>query len=206
MDPNKIELDSIRILIPMAKDGDRNAQGQIFEQIQDVLTNMARHNFNADLQQRQNPSDVVQLTMTRMLNGFEDFQGTTQAEFYAWLKTILKNEILKARRFQRQAKRDIARERQTNGGNDSLAIDYGIDPSLTPRSKAINDEKIELLKAAMSQLPDDCAQVIQFRNLDELPLQEIAERMNRSYDAVAKLWQRSIVLLGKELTKLEGVD
>ena len=203
MDPNNIELDSIRTLIPLARDGDRCAQGQIFEQVQDVLTNMARHSFKNDIQQRQNPSDVVQLTMAQMLNGFEDFKGTTQAEFFAWLKTILRNEIHKVRRFQNQAKRDISRERKSSEGDESYVFEHGIDPDLTPGSRAINDEKITLLRNAMSKLPDDSAQVIQLRNLDELPFQEIADKMNRSYAAVTKLWQRSIALLGKELAKLE---
>jgi RNA polymerase sigma-70 factor (ECF subfamily) len=203
MDQNNLDLESLSILVPLAKDGNKDAQNQILKQVQDVLTKLARQQFQADLRQRQNPSDVVQLTLTRMINGFDDFRGTTENELYAWMKTILKNELHVARRHQQQAKRDARRDRKQTDNSDAPAYIGGVDPELTPSSEAINKEKVQLLRNAMSRLSPEFQQVIQLRSLEEKPFQEIAEIMNKSYDAVAKIWQRAVVQLENELAERE---
>ena len=44
----------------------------------------------------------------------------------------------------------------------------------------------------MSGLPADYQEVILLRNLERLPFNEVAERMNRSRPAVQMLWMRAI--------------
>lgn len=202
MNPNRVDLESINSLVPRAKNGDQNAQAQIFEQIYDVVLNMAQKNFGRELQQRQNPSDVVQQTMARMLNGFEGFRGESEAEFFGWLNAILKNEICVLQRNQNLQKRDVKKEIRGTAGEKGMAM-QGIDRQPTPGSAAIASEKVKLLQSALAKLPEDSAQVIRLRNLEELSFNEIAEQMDRSYNAVAKLWQRAIVQLENQLDDLE---
>lgn len=192
---NKLDLESISTLVPLAKNGDQDAQNQIFEQIYQVVLNMARKKFGPDLQQRQNPSDVVQCTMARMINGFENFRGESEEEFFGWLNAILKNEIHTLRRNQNLKKRDIGKEARAS----ELNADIGADRNPTPSTEAMANEKIELLQSALAKMPEDFAAVIRLRNLEELTFNEIAERMGRSYNAVAKLWQRAIVQLEQQL-------
>ena len=129
MNSNRVDLESINKLVPRAKNGDPDAQAQIFEQIYDVVLNMARNNFGPELQQRQNPSDVVQLTMARMINGFEGFQGESEKEFFGWLNAILKNEIHVLRRNQNLQKRDVKKEIRGTAGEKGIAM-QGVDLSL----------------------------------------------------------------------------
>ena len=44
----------------------------------------------------------------------------------------------------------------------------------------------------MAQLPADYQEVIVLRNLQRLPFNEVAERMERSRPAVQMLWMRAI--------------
>lgn len=198
MNSDRVDLESISTLVPLAKKGDHDAQAQIFEQIYDVVLRMARKNFGPELQQRQNPSDVVQLTMARMINGFEGFQGESEEEFFGWLSAILKNEIHVLRRNQNLQKRDVKKEIRGTAGEKGIAM-QGVDRHPTPGTAAIANEKVQLLQSALARLPEDSAQVIRLRNIEELSFHEIAERMGRSYNAVAKLWQRAIVQLEHEL-------
>ena len=80
-----------------------------------------------------------------------------------------------------------------------MNADIGADRNPTPSTEAMANEKIELLQSALAKMPEDFAAVIRLRNLEELTFNEIAERMGRSYNAVAKLWQRAIVQLEQQL-------
>ncbi len=51
----------------------------------------------------------------------------------------------------------------------------------------------------MAELPEDYQEVIVLRNLQRLPFNEVAERMNRSRPAVQMLWMRAIKKLQEVL-------
>jgi RNA polymerase sigma-70 factor (ECF subfamily) len=49
-----------------------------------------------------------------------------------------------------------------------------------------------VLADRLAQLPDDYREVLVLRNLQGLPFEEVAERMERSVGAVRMLWLRAI--------------
>jgi RNA polymerase sigma-70 factor (ECF subfamily) len=48
---------------------------------------------------------------------------------------------------------------------------------------------------ALAELPADYREVFILRNLEQVPIDEIAARMGRSPNAVRKLWRRAMVAL-----------
>src|SRR5262249_10200226 len=70
-------------------------------------------------------------------------------------------------------------------------------PQSTPSQRAVRREQAVLLADALERLPADYREVIVLRHLQELSFAEVAARMDRSEDAVKKLWTRA-------LTKLRG--
>ena len=56
----------------------------------------------------------------------------------------------------------------------------------------------------MTQLPDDYQEVIVLRNFQQLPFDEVADRMGRSRPAVQMLWMRAIRKLEEILTAAES--
>ncbi len=48
------------------------------------------------------------------------------------------------------------------------------------------------IKGARDSLPDDYREVIELRSIQQLPFDEVAERMNRSIGATRKLWCRAV--------------
>ena len=193
---------SISRLVPLAKNGDGAAHNEICKQVQSYLHVMADRQLDAGLRRKMNPSDIVQMAMTRMYNGLNDFRGQSRPEFYAWLNQILRNEINTTRRDLRRAKRDVGREKEITEEDGNYGGPMMTDPNLTPSSQAIQAEKLRQFNTALQTLPPDYATVIQLRSLDELPFKEVAVKMNKSYDAVTKLWYRAIVKLQDELDRM----
>lgn len=194
-----VDLISISQLVHLARDGDRQAHSEICRQIQPGLTRMAENQLHRNLRAKISPSDIVQATMTRMICGFADFRSSSSAEFYSWLNTILKNEIRTTRRDLLRQRRDVRREQSTAISEPAEVTGTG----QTPSSILSRDETIHRFRKVLQHLPQDYATVIQLRGIDERPFSEVAARMNRSVEAVSKLFHRALVSLQKELSKLD---
>ena len=201
-DPEQPELDLITMtqLVQRAKGGDRHAHSEICRQVQDGLTRIAERQLDPGLRSKVNPSDIVQATLSRMIHGFADFRSTSSAEFYAWLNSILKNEIRTTRRDLQRGRRDFRRECSADA--DGSPVLAGSDS--TPSSITIRNEVVEQFHQVMKRLPEDYATVIQLRGIDELSFKDVASQMNRSVDAVSKLFQRALVAMQKELSQSDG--
>ena len=71
------------------------------------------------------------------------------------------------------------------------------DPSPSPI--LLQKERQLQVADAIVRLPEEYQDVIVLRNLQQLPFDEIAERMGRSRPAVQMLWMRAIQKLQKDL-------
>ena len=192
-DHSSVDLNSVSILIPRSKNGDNEARQQLLIQIQGYIETIANQKMDGSLKQKVGASDIVQLSFLRVIENFEKFRGGTAAEFHSWLKTIVTNEINNTRRTFHAQKRDVTREK--NVANHSPS-----DANLTPSSEAIRSERVELFHSILSQLSDEHAEVIRLRNIEQLPFTQIGETMDRSEDAVAKLWQRAMLKFEEKLS------
>jgi RNA polymerase sigma-70 factor (ECF subfamily) len=200
-----INLDTVRLLIGKAREGDDSARSDLAQHVQSYVTIMADKNLERGVRTNVGPSDIVQQTLMQMVNGIEDFRGESTAEFYGWLNKIIQNEANRASRDLKRQKRDIRRQRSLDA-QDSVVkkIHSPEDNHPTPGTEAIGNERIELFYRALEKLPEDYATVIRLRNLEELGFNEIGEKMDRSSDAASKLWFRAIVKFQKELDQIDG--
>lgn len=198
--PPEIDIASMSQLVNAAKEGDSDAHSEICRQVQGQLNRMADQHLDAKLRRKLNPSDIVQATLTRMVQGFGDFRGSSSAEFYGWLNAILTNEVNSTRRnFQRQ-RRDVRRESEPA----SAVVRGQFRPEdEMPSHRLQTQEKMAQFRKVIDRLPPDQAQVIQLRSIQELPFEEVARQMDRSANAVSKLWGRALISLQQELAKLD---
>ena len=60
-------------------------------------------------------------------------------------------------------------------------------------------ERAVRLAEALGRLSADYREVLVLRNFEELPFQEVAERMGREVKAVRMLWIRALAALAKQL-------
>ena len=199
------ELDTVRLLVEQARNGDMQAKSDLATHVQSYLTMMADRKLNDTLRPNINPSDIVQHTLIRMVNGIEDFRGSTRAEFFGWLNTIVQNESPRANRYFRSQKRDISRQRSiAQPDSGSFFFLEPSDDSPTPQTNALSQERIELLHTLLDKLDSEYAEVIRLRNLEQLSFREIGEKMNRTEGAASKLWNRAIIKFQAEFDRIDG--
>jgi len=79
-EPN-LDFESISILITPSKEGDLEAREQLLLQMQDYVDLMAARHMDKSLQNKVGPSDIVQQTLTQVVENFDQFRGNTAAEF-----------------------------------------------------------------------------------------------------------------------------
>lgn len=180
-------------LVRKAKSGAQGARDELIDQLQSYVNLMAGRFQDENLKQKVGASDIVQLSMVEVVKGFDNFRGQTGAEMKAWVRKILANQVRRTRRDFRRDKRDVQRERHHNDSRDQAIVLQDVQP--TPQTDALQREDRQRLLAAIEELPDDYAQAIRLRSLERRPFKEVAAIMNRSEDAVTKLWFRAVTRL-----------
>jgi len=93
-DSLNLELDTVRILIERVRTGDDSAQSELVQQVQSYVSLMADKNLDQKLRHVVGPSDIVQQTMIKLVNGIGQFQGDSTPEFFGWLNKIIEREYL----------------------------------------------------------------------------------------------------------------
>ena len=97
------------------------------------------------------------------------------------------------RRYRATGKRAVGREVPlVRDGSSAAGSPEPPTADESPSGAAVRHEDELHLAAALGQLSPDHQEVIRLRNLQRLPFDEVAERMNRSRPAAQMLWMRAI--------------
>ncbi len=193
-------------LLSLALGGDREALGALLGLYRKYLLLLARTQVGRRLQGKADASDLVQEACLEAHRHMHQFRGTTEAEFAAWLRSILAGLVANlVRRYLGTRQRDARLEQAlvVELHNTSCLLDRGlVAPVSSPSEQAVRREASLQLAAALEQLPPDYRQVIILRQLEGRPFAEVAEQMGRSVDSVEKLWVRALARLRKALGEL----
>jgi len=194
-----VDAPAFAAVLSQARGGSIDAMGQLFELCRGYLLLIAQQEYDIGLQAKTSPSDLVQDTFYEAHRDFATFQGSSEAEFLAWMRRLLLNNIANFSRSYRQTdKRAISRElslemERARYGFDSPAADD------TPSRRAMAREQALSIDQAMDSLPEDYRRVITLRNREERDWEEIASLMRLSANAARKLWLRAVEQLRKKM-------
>lgn len=183
-----------------ARAGSPEDLGRILDQARNYLLGVANRELQSVLQAKVGASDLVQETFLEAQRAFHHFAGQSQSDLLAWLRGILLNKLAElSRRYQRTAKRLVDRERSLE--DMANAGQAGIPPQAAPSPSSIVSlqEQCDNVRQALQRLPEHYRQVLEWREWEGLPFEEIAGRMAKSADAVRMLWYRAIERLQEEL-------
>jgi RNA polymerase sigma-70 factor (ECF subfamily) len=178
--------------IAAARAGSSNALGLLLDLCRHYLLKVSNAELGADLHGKAGPSDLVQLTFEQAIRIINRFEGNTEQELLQWLRAILKKKAKELRRHYRAQKRHVRRE----GG---VVPEHCPANTSTPSKIVSRDEEARTVAAAVARLPEHYRQVIVWREWEDVPLEEIARRLDRSTDAARMLWVRALEVLAKEL-------
>lgn len=182
-------------LLDRARSGEASARDELFARCRNYVALIAQTRVESWMHAKVDASDLVQQTLLEAFRGIEDFRGETDAEWLAWLRKILAHNTNDFIRRYRTDKRAIGRERPLATTNPDQSRAAGIepaDPGKTPSQILADHERDIQIADAIARLADDHREVILLRNMQRLPFDEIARRMNRTRPAVQMLWMRAI--------------
>ena len=197
------DIPNVSTLIQQARQGDADCRDQLFALCRSYLQIVARAKVESSLRAKVDASDLVQETLLEAFRDFQRFGGNSEQEWLAWLKRILAHNAADfIRRYRGTAKRQARREVPIRAAAGFHAVPGAPEPAApcpTPSQEFLRIDDELRVTAALAELPPDYQEVIVLRNLQRLPFNEVAERMERSRPAVQMLWMRAIKKLQESL-------
>ncbi|HEY4310077.1 MAG TPA: sigma-70 family RNA polymerase sigma factor [Pirellulales bacterium] len=191
--------------IEAARAGSIEDFGALVSGLRDYLLFVANRELTPDLRAKISPSDVLQETFIQAQRKIADFAGSSEGELLAWLRGILLNKIQVAeQRYISAQARDVRREvflddsAATFPDKENLPGDFD-----TPSRRVVAAEQTAAVDTLLGCLPPEYERVLRLRYWEQLPLDEIAQQMHRSTDAVQKLWFRAVERLKREMHRRE---
>jgi RNA polymerase sigma-70 factor (ECF subfamily) len=197
--------DAVSELIRRCRNGEAVARDQLFARYQHYLYVLAQAQLGKRLRAKCAPSDLVQQTMLEAPRDFAGFEGQHEGELLAWLRRILAHNLFnEVRRYgarQRDADREVSLDQVRVGvDQSSLLLQRCLAAAgPTPCEVAQEHESAARLADCLSRLPEDYQTVLLLRVFEELPAEEVAERMGRSAGAVRMLQMRALTALRQEM-------
>jgi RNA polymerase sigma-70 factor (ECF subfamily) len=192
-------------LIRQCRAGEPGARESLFDRYQAYLQVLARAQLGRHLRSKCDPSDVVQMTLLEAHRDFAAFQGSHEPELLAWLRRILAHNLFnEARHFaaqQRDSAREVSLDQVRAGVEHSSVALAGTMAANTPSPSQLASQRESAVRLAdaLSRLPDDYQTVLLLRVFEELPAEEVAERMGRSAGAVRMLQMRALGALREQM-------
>jgi RNA polymerase sigma-70 factor (ECF subfamily) len=170
------------------------------EEHREYLRLLARLQLDPRLRGPLDPSDIVQQTLLAAHQKLDQFRGRTDAEFRAWLRAILANQLaLAARKHRPRQQRERSLEAALAQSSARLEALLASDQS-SPSQGVLRAERLVGLAEALAKLPDDQRTALELRHLRGLSVPLVAEAMGRTVVSVTGLLYRG----GKSLRKLLG--
>lgn len=192
--PIPVESPSEPALVALAVGGDRAALERLLLAHYDRLASRIGSKLPPRLQSTQAVEDILQLTFFQAFRDIGRFEQRPDATLGDWLTRIADNRLLDAIKHHDRKKHggDLRRiEGAARSDEDVLSLlDWIVAADTSPGSIVARGEALQALQAALAALPDDQRVAIQMRLLDGKSLEETAQALDRTPDAVRGLVHR----------------
>ena len=172
------ERDFVRRLI----DGDETAFERFGDSYVPALYRFASRRLGGD---RELTRDIVQTTLCKAIAKLSTFRG--DAALMTWLCACCRNEI--AGHFRKQMR--PVREVDLAVVEETSPAELGAAAPEAPEDVAMRSEASRLVHVALDELPPHYGQVLEWKYLEDLPVNEIASRLELGPKAAESLLTRA---------------
>jgi len=167
--------------------------GRLLEHYRGYLLSIANRDLPSTIKGKISASDVVQETVLRAWQDFSHFAGQSNRELAGWLRQILRNRMVDARRgIQGRSGRTAREVRLEAGSSPGRTAEFLISRGNSPSMCASSREQALRVKQALGRLNRSRRTVVVLRNREGLSFPAIARRMGRSAEASRKLWASAV--------------
>jgi RNA polymerase sigma-70 factor (ECF subfamily) len=135
----------------------------------------------------EDPSDLVQQTLYEATRDLGQFRGSTEQELSAWLRQILRRNVLDVLR--KRGKGPVIREADITS-SFKRTEELVTAPDSSPSERAAREEELCRLAEAIERLPEQQRRAISLKDLSGLSLLETAKEMGVTDAALAGLLYR----------------
>ena len=197
--------DTNSALLKRAKDGDRDALGNLLNRYRPYLRILALRYLDSGVRSRVDPSDVIQQTCLDIHRDIDGFRGAHEAEWIGWVRRILENNVNQVIRRHIQAqKRTVRKEAIVDESSKAHRIRNAgpVSNESSPSQRVMKGEQAVRLATLLGKLPKDQREALRLRYLEGKTLQQIADRFERSEMVVAGLLKRGL----RNLRELGGSE
>lgn len=186
-----------RELVRRAQAGDEAAFRLLHDRHAARVRARVRRRLAPALRRRVAESDVVQDAFATAFRGIGEFRAETEDGFAHWLAKIADHMVndTQRRHFdadKRAVAREVSRDRRPETGRFPAQ-------DRSPSAHAVAREIDDRLAAAIARLPDDYRTVLRLVHDEGLTLAEAGGRMQRSAEAVRKLYGRAVGKLAEDV-------
>ena len=177
-------------LIEAAKNGDADAFGQLVERHRKSClkraTTMVRNRSDAE--------DEVQAAFWKAFQRLDQFRA--EGSFAAWLGRIVENQCMMRIRESRNARFEYLDE----SSDANLRIEL-VGQSANPEDQVGKEEVVQLLRREVSRIPPLLRHVMLLRDLDQMPMPDVAGRLGLSIPAAKSRLMRARTELRSRIMK-----
>lgn len=171
------------------------------EAYRDYLRLLARVHLDPRLRGALDPSDVVQQTLLKAHENLPGFRGKTDAEFAAWLRAILAQELaLIGRKRGRRPVRTHSLESALEQSSARLEALLATEES-SPSQEMVRAERLVELAQVLATLPADQRTAVELRYLRGLSVPTVAAQMGRTTVSVTGLLYRGTQALRQRMSE-----
>ncbi len=178
--------------------------GPALERFREYLHLLGRLQLDARWQFKVDLSGIVQQTLLKAHQAWEQLQNWDGARQAAWLRHALAHNLTDEVRKLTTARRDVGLERSLDQAleESSARLELWLaDNASSPSERAERNEQILAMATALAQLAPDQRTAVELRHLHGCSLEVVAQRMQRSKEAVAKLLFRGLKRLRESLNE-----
>lgn len=179
----------LQAAIVAAAGGDAAAQERVVALCYDDVQRIVHRDLQGDFRQRHrwilplfSTHDVVHEVLLAVVRDLADTQFEHQAQFCAYLGTLVRHRLLDAVRFHEAARRDGRKQ----VAEDTVGLAGHASGEGTPTLAASLGERAGLVREALAELPERQRRLLELRLLEDATFPQIAAALGYASDETAR--------------------